>query len=162
MFTGAKQEQVELLEWKDREIAHVSGTAINLLLKAYGFTRENYEFGRALENFIPRHNIRHRYRIGVRGISYEMIFVGPNQPSISTEDEVLRLDIDEPRLIVLDSTYGKLIPRRRNWFYRVNQEVGEELKDVYKLKVSLNPQFLAIFPKEYYATKIRRTAVFIN
>lgn len=82
---------------------------------------------------------------------FELIFYPP-RPSLTPhiKESLVVWEEAEPRLVFHDMTYLNLLPSERNYIYRTNEAIAEEVMDVYKLRIEDNP-FSFVFPKNEYA-----------
>lgn len=82
---------------------------------------------------------------------FSLLFIGP-KPSLKPviREEGVVWQTAEPRIVLLDGTYGYLAPSDRSRLYHVSEAIAEEVEDTYRLDISHDP-FSFIFPKQEYA-----------
>lgn len=88
----------------------------------------------------------------LRTPGFDLVFYGPNFLLFDKPDEDDGFSFileDEPRFVVYDRSYGRLLPSQRSEFYRGLAEIFDESAYVYKLNPVSDLEL--VFPREEYS-----------
>ncbi|MBI2012154.1 hypothetical protein HYS91_05290 [Candidatus Daviesbacteria bacterium] len=149
-----KNEAVELVEWNRSKIEEAALAVIGFYAQALAVLGTSQWVKFALEDILPAVRGETSRPVELQAWSFNLTFHAPRPVHIPIIDNgVVIWRERDPRFIFTDSSKLVLAPRLRDRLYKANKAIGEEVEDVYKLRVMHIPFTLA-FPKEGYADKI--------
>lgn len=152
-----KEALLQQVEWRSADILHSAlkliGHGIEYLAPLGTAGWSGVAITQLLPSILVDRNIsRHFFGpIQFPAIGFTLIFFGPNRPPVERVYEGVSIyRHSEPKFIFSDHSYQVLPPRVRTAFYSLCEEIGREMSEVYKLRLSRNPLSLT-FPLTEYA-----------
>lgn len=152
MLGGRKEEYIERVIWKDFSIAYVASQVFKWFGENLPSINTSDWIKFNMTKLLPTIKSRRFQPVKLSARGYDLVFAWPPLVEIQREDFVFWQEA-EPRIIVLDRSFGDLLPKERTQLYRVSDEIAREAEDVYALKTTRTPRAL-IFNKERYSNKI--------
>jgi hypothetical protein len=136
-------------KWNMREISHVEKRLIMFFsrhMSVLGTGGWSALTADILEK--PMHSVNAPpLRLSAEG--FDLFFFGPHLKKMDLEGKEGFIE-SEPQFILKENNGLELIPRTRNHFYRTLNEIGEEMRESYKLTIKKNP-FSFRFPRQFYS-----------
>lgn len=150
----AREVYLEFIDWRKEDLVWSAMKLIGLYARYFASlgTRDWIRYGS--EYIIPaiRGDVPNPVELDAQ--AFALIFHPPfMKPSLTVKDEMLVYKPPSPQFIFHDQTLYNLLPKQRSILYGINNAIGEEMAEVYKLEVLEDP-FSFVFPREYYAGHI--------
>jgi hypothetical protein len=93
---------------------------------------------------------------------FSLIFYSPYQPPIQTiENGNLVFKQRSPKIVFMDQSKFRLSPHQRSILFRINDDIGQEMSEVYKVEVTHNPFCFTFPPQEYAKSREVQKAVLV-